>query len=154
MSVTMNIRKNENDRKKINKKTAVLASVTCDIKEDTSLFSPVMLVSRSALGENWAAGNYADIPEFGGRYYFIDDVTAATGNMLEFHLTVDPLMSYAGKIMGTAFQIARSEDLSSPYYVDTEKPLQTSKFVEKHILGHIPQDLTGNKYVITVAGGT
>lgn len=153
MSVVMNIRRNENDRKKINKKTAVLASVTCDIKEDTSLFSPVMLVNRSALGENWAAGNYADIPAFGGRYYFIDDIKAVTGNMLEFYLTVDPLMSYSGKIMGTSFQIARSEDLSSPYYVDTEKPLQTSKFVEKHILGHIPQDLTGNKYVITVAGG-
>lgn len=153
MSVTMEIRKTENDRKKINKKTALLCTVSCQIKEDTSIFQPTMLVSKSALGKDWAVGNYAYIKEFGGRYYFIDNITAMTGDILAFHLTVDPLMTYSGKIMGTAFQIARSEDLNSRYYVDTEKPILQSKFVEKHILGHIPQDLTGNKYTITVAGG-
>jgi hypothetical protein len=149
----MQIRKNQNDRKKINKSTALLAEVPCTLKESTSLCHPVMQISKSVLPEGWAQANYAFIEDFGGRYYFIDDVIAATGGIMEFYLTVDPLMTYAGQIMGTSFQIARSEDLNSVYYVDTEKPIQACKFVEKHILGHIPQDLTGNKYTITVAGG-
>ena len=156
MSVTLYIYRNEQDRKKINKKVdtaSAICSVSCNLKEDTSLFQPTMLVSKTALSGNWAAGNYAYIPEFGGRYYFIDNIIAMAGNIMAFSLTVDPLKTYAGKIMGTPFQIARSEDLNSPYYIDTEKPLQQNKFVEKHILGNIPQDATGNKYTITVAGG-
>lgn len=156
MSVTMYLYKNEDDRKKINKRvteSSRICSVTCNIKEDTSLFQPTMLVSKAALADQWAAANYAYIPEYGGRYYFIDNITAMTGGIMAFSLTVDPLKTYAGKIMGTSMQIARSEDLNSPYFIDTEKALQQSKFVEKHILGHIPQDSTGNKYTITVAGG-
>lgn len=154
MSVKMQLMKNSQDRKKINKNPSNIGKpISCILKENTSLFSPTMLVSKEALGGNWASANYAYIPDFGGRYYFIDNIEAMTGGMMAFHLTVDPLKTYAGDLMGTAFMIARSESDGSPYFIDAEKALQSDKVVDYQIIGHIDQDQTGNKFAITVAGG-
>lgn len=152
--VNMQLKINSQDRKKINKTPANIGSpIGCYLKDDTSIIKPVMIVNKDRLGENWASANYAEIPEFGGRFYFIDDVEALTGNRMAFHLTVDVLKSYYSDIMNTPFMIARSEDLNSPYFVDAEKVIQSKKLVYYKKLGNIPQATTGNKYTITVAGG-
>lgn len=153
MSVTLEFFVSSSDRKKINKNLDKRGSVQARLKEDTSIINPVMLVSKAALSDGWAGYNYAKIKEFNGRYYFIDEIVAVTGGMLAFHLSVDPLMSYAGSLMGTRFQVARSESKYSSYFIDSEKQLQSDKMVEYLILGHIPQDQSGNKYILTVAGG-
>ena len=142
------------DRKKINKNPAPLTGeIPCAIKDNSSIINPVMIISKNKLGDQWAGANYANIPAFGGRYYFINNIEAMTGGRLAFHLTVDPLKTYAGELMSTNFMIARSETKGSPYFIDAEKALQGNKVVDYDILGHIPQDATGNKYVLTVAGG-
>lgn len=152
--VTMQLMICEDDRKKINKSYAEIGSVQCALKDDTNLFSPIMIISKEALGKNWANANYAYIGDFGGRYYFIDNIEALTGGRMAFHMTVDVLKTYSGALMGTAFMIARSEDINSPYFVDTEKILQSKKLIYyTDPLGHIPQAATGNKFTITVAGG-
>lgn len=152
--VSMQLMISRDDRKKISKTpTAIGNSISCYLKEDTSLFKPTMVVSKSALGNDWATANYAYIPDFGGRYYFIDDIEALTGSRLAFHLSIDPLKTYAAQLMGTSFMIARSETNGSPYFIDAEKALQSTKIVNYHIINPIPQDLTGNKYVLTVSGG-
>lgn len=147
---------NKQDRKKISKTPSNLFQAECVFKEDTSVFSPVMIVSKAAAGQNWAQANYAYIPEFGGRFYFIDNITAETGGKLAYSMTVDPLKSYRADLLGTQFFIRRCESVNSPYFVDTERALQVNKIVEyptNGILGHIDQDATGAKYCITVAGG-
>lgn len=152
--VSMQLMINSDDRKKINKHPANLGSaLSCYLKEDTSIIKPTMIVSKDTLGENWASANYAYIPDFGGRYYYIDDIEALTGSRLAFHMTVDVLKTYADQLMGTSFLVARSETNGSPYFIDAEKALQSTKIVDYEILGPIPQDTTGNKYVITVSGG-
>lgn len=153
--VTMQLMINNDDRKKINKSPGnVGGALSCTLKENTSILKPTMIVSTSSLSGNWAGANYAHIKEFAGRYYFIDDVEALTGGRMAFHLSVDVLKSYASILMGTAFMIARSEDLNSPYFVDSEKILQSKKLIYyTDPLGHIPQSATGNKFTITVAGG-
>ena len=144
----------EDDRKKINKSPAVIGTAACTLKENTSLFNPTMIVSKNSLDYRWAKANYAYIGDFGGRYYFIDNIEALTGGRLAFHMTVDVLKTYSGALMGTAFMIARSEDLNSPFFVDSEKILQSKKLIYyTDPLGHIPQSATGNKFTITVAGG-
>lgn len=148
---------NNDDRKKIKKKFAEnVEPVECVLKENTSIFSPVMIVSKDRIGENWAKYNYAKIPDFGDRYYFIDNITAETGGRLAYHMTVDPLKTYAQTLLNTSFFIARSESVNSKYFLDTEKAIEVKKimdFPSPH-LGVIPQDSTGNKFCITVAGGT
>ena len=152
--VTMQLMINSDDRKKINKAPADIGgALNCYLKENTSLFKPTMVVTKSALGENWASANYAYIPAFGGRYYFIDDIEAMPGDRMAFHMTVDVLKTYSGAIMGTPFMIARSEDINSPYFVDSERLIQSKKLVYYKRLGNITQSTTGNKYTITVAGG-
>lgn len=153
MSVTLQLMTNEKDRKTINKTPTELGDpITCILKENTSIIKPTMLVSKDRLGEGWATANYGYVKEF-GRYYFIDNATAETGGMIAFELTVDPLMTYSGGLMGTSFFIARSEKHGSHYFIDAEKALQSNKIVDYEIIGHIPQDTTGNKYVLTVSGG-
>ena len=153
--VSMQLMVNNDDRKKIGKNPGNVGSAfSCTLKENTSLLQPTMIVSKAALAENWASANYAYIGDFAGRYYFIDDVEALTGGRLAFHLSVDVLKTYASILMETAFMIARSEDLNSPYFVDAEKLLQSKKLIYyTDPLGHIPQSATGNKFTITVAGG-
>jgi hypothetical protein len=155
MSITLELKVNSSDRKKIYKNVQDKVSVSAILKENTSIINPVMIVSKDSAGAAWASYNYARIPQFNNRYYFIDEIVAETGGKLAYHLTVDPLMTYADSLMGTAFQVARAEgkNKNSPYFVDSEKHLQVDTLQEYEVLGHIPQDLTGNKYVITVAGG-
>ena len=153
---TVYFMQNNQDRKKIKKTPTDLFQAECIFKEDTSVFSPTMIVSKAAAGANWAAANYAYIPEFGGRYYFIDNITAETGGKLAYSMTVDPLKTYAAQLMGTQFFIRRCESVNSPYFVDTERALQVPKIVDYptgYILGHITQSATGKKFCITVAGG-
>lgn len=156
--VNMQLMINSDDRKKINKTPANIGkALPCYLKDDTSIFKPTMVVSKDKLGKDWANANYAYISEFGGRYYYIDDIEALTGGRMAFHMTIDVLKTYAAQIMSTPFMIGRSEDLNSPYFVDAEKMLQSKKLVYyKKLTGtsNIPQAATGNKYVITVAGGT
>ena len=146
---------NNQDRKKITKTPADLFSAECIFKEDTSVFSPTMIVSKTAAGAQWAQANYAYIPDFGGRYYFIDNITAETGGKLAYHMTVDPLKSYAAQLLATSFFIARSESINSKYFLDTEKALEVKKVIEyvTPVLGNITQSDTGNKFCLTVAGG-
>lgn len=142
------------DRKKINKHPAPLTGdIQCAIKDNSSIINPVMIISKERLGDQWAAANYANIPDYGGRYYFINNIEVMTGGRIALHMTVDPLMTYAGELMSTSFMVARSEVKGSPYFIDAEKALQGNKVVYYDILGNIPQDATGNKYVLTVAGG-
>lgn len=156
MSVKVTFMINNQDRKKINKEPANIVgavNVSCELKEDTSVFTPTIIVSKDRLSEQWAQANYAYIPEFGGRYYFIDNITAMTGKRLAFHMTVDPLKTYAAQILNNKFEIARAEDLGNSYFIDTEKALQNCRTAYYRILGHIPQASSGKKYTITVAGG-
>ena len=150
---TMQLYKCTADRKKINKKPAPIGSAfTYEIKHDSSILNPIVIVSRDRLGDQWIDANYAYLKEF-KRYYFIDDIETMTGGRLAFHLSVDVLYSYRGDLIGKSFIIARSESDGSSYFVDAEKALQSTKVVSYKILGHIPQDSTGNKYMLTVAGG-
>ena len=156
MSVKVSLMINNEDRKKIGKSPGYIVGakeISCELKEGTSLFNPTILVSTSRLTGQWAQANYAHIPDFGGRYYFIDDISAQPGNMLAFHMTVDPLKTYAAQILNNKFEIARAEDLGNGYFIDTEKALQNCRTAYYRILGHIPQSSTGKKYTITVAGG-
>ena len=152
--IKLQLMKNSEDRKKINKSPAKIGgALSCTLKDDTSIFRPVLIVSKSTLGSDWANANYAYVEEFGGRYYFIENAEAMTGGRMAFYMTVDVLKTYAAAIMGTPFMIARSEDVNSSYFVDAEKVIQSKKLVYYKKLGNIPQSSTGNKFTITVAGG-
>ena len=152
------------DRKKVYKANSLVPvqeiTETFRLKEPTSVTHPSVIVSRETVGKKWAVSNYAYIPMF-KRYYFIDNITALNGGLIQYDMTVDPLYTYASKEWGyqlllVAFEIARSESLNSKFYIDPELYLQTYRTISPVVVGSISQD-TGTsvkKYVLTVAGGT
>ena len=151
------------DRKKIYKATSLTLvqdiTETFRLKEPTSVIRPSVTVSRQTVGANWAKANYAYIPMF-NRYYFIENITALNGGLIQYDMLVDPLYTYASKehgfaLLRTAFEVARSESLNSKHYIDSELYLQTYRTIEPVIVGGITQTsgASAKKFCITVAGG-
>lgn len=152
------------DRRKVYKATSLIPvqeiTETFRLKEPTSVIHPSVIVSRETVGSEWALANYAYIPRF-KRYYFIDNITALNGGLIQYDMTVDPLYTYASLEQGfpllkTAFEIARSESLNSKFYIDPELYLQTYRTISPVIVGSIPQQsgASAKTYVLTVSGGT
>lgn len=147
------------DRKQIDKSKSwdkvVDITETLRIKQPSSILNPVITIALSTVGaKNYAAVNYAYIPDW-GRYYFVDDITLENNGILTLTLSVDVLMSYKGKILSSKQFIARAESLNSPLYIDSERPIQANKKIsvpDSVVLGIFPES-TGNNYVLTVAGG-
>lgn len=148
---------NISDRKKIKKQLSKIMEISGSLrlKEPCSILEPVIILSMAAVegsGSSWIKANYAFIPDF-GRYYFINNVIATHDHMLEFHLSVDVLMTYKDQLLGSSFEIVRSESINSKWFIDNQKPVQNLKKITYQKIGSIPQSATGNKYVLTVSGG-
>lgn len=146
------------DRKMLRKDTYLAEVVpggiteTFRILQPSSIIRPVITLSRDTVGaKGWAGVNYAYIPSF-RRYYFVNNITARHDGLMELSMEVDVLQTYYSKLLDTQFEIARSESVNSPFYIDAEKVLMNRRVVTYKKIGEIPQT-TGNKYVITVAGG-
>ena len=126
------------------------------LKDPSDVLSPVLMINKTALGDGWANYNYVEIPMFNRKYFA--SFVADRGGILEFKCHVDVLSTYAGKIVGSTFEIERaysSGKAESLLYADTERPLQINKRIERdpaQRLLILPQS-TGGGYFLTVAGG-
>ena len=149
---TVTLYNNSSDRKQVRKNLQVIYSVKCRLKEPCSILRPVVTLTRSEVGKEWASSNYAYIPAF-NRYYFIDNITLLNGGLMQVEMSVDVLQTYADKILGSQQEVVRAQSLNSKMYIDTEMPLQANKIITPVIIGGFPNS-SSNNYYITVAGGT
>ena len=144
------------DRKKLEKdlNNKIADIDTMQIKEPCSVINPVVIVSRSSVGKQWANVNYAYIPMF-HRYYFVDNITLQHDGLLELALSVDVLMTYADDLKGQQLEVVRSSSLNSKLYIDPEMPMQANKLLSYKTLGLIPESVSASSknYYLTVAGG-
>lgn len=126
------------------------------VKDPCEVLSPVLLIKKGALGKNWSAYNYVEIPMFNRKYFAT--YTAERGGLLEFQCKVDVLSTYIDKLIGTSFETERaysSNKGDSLLFADVERPIQINKKVEappSQRLLTIPQN-SGGSYILTVAGG-
>ena len=145
----------QNDRKTICKYTNPIGRIdTMEIKQPCDILNPVVILSRSSIGDNWPDVNYAYIPLF-NRFYFVNSTRLLSHDMIEFSLSVDVLWTYANGLSRTAFEIARSESLNSRLFVDPELYLQVKRTIDAKLVGSIAQNSGSSvkKYCITVSGG-
>lgn len=124
------------------------------IKQPCSMLDPVIEldinnVQRSGL--QISGTNYCYIELF-KRFYFINDIVFENDGLVEMHLSVDVLMTYASDIYDSQQEVIRAEALNSPRYIDNERPILSDKILTTKILGEFPEQ-SGNNYVLTVAGG-
>ena len=87
-----------NTSKRVNStsQTFTSTSLTCKLKNPTSIHDPVFEVAGLTDG---AMYNYAS---YGSRYYWVDDVVQATNTISEVHCHLDPLATFKSAITGTS----------------------------------------------------
>lgn len=134
----------------VNKTVTTQLTLTCNLKDETSVENPTILVATS---NNISGYNYMYIQEF-GRYYFITDIVSVRDGLWAVSGHVDVLYTYASGIKGCTATLKRQEKLFNMYLDDPEfKTYNKSDIVTKVFTGAssgLNKDL---KYVLVVAGG-
>lgn len=121
---------------------------------DQSILTPKFLISGNLTGYN-----YCYIALF-GRFYYITDIVAKSGSLMEVSLKVDPLESFKTAILGceTIIERAASSSLVNSYFNDGMYWTQMNKIVKfVPFLNSLSEELTiprnANSYILTIAGG-
>ncbi len=97
----------------IGKKMSLVADLVGHFRAEVDIVNPVVTIERSsALGFN-----YVYIADF-GRYYFVDEVRAVRNNVLELHLSCDPLESFRTEILSHDAIIDKQEKQWNLYLND------------------------------------
>lgn len=96
--------------------SGLVATVDANIKDNCSVLNPVLLLTYD---QNYF--NYVQIPAFGGRYYFVDDIILNHG-LTEVHCSVDVLASYKVEIGSTDMLITRSSYSYDGNIIDSNYP--------------------------------
>lgn len=82
------------------------------------------LFSESPLSE----ANYAYIPSF-NRYYFIRDIVQVSAHLIRLEMDVDPLMSFADRILDRKAKVTRNERAEPSMMPDSEWPMMSENQV-------------------------
>lgn len=137
------------DKRALSKSTSDIGTVTCKLKQGTSIIDPIVIIGKIS-ATNIRRFNYAYISDF-GRYYFVNDIVEAPANQLEISMHVDVLRTYASDIRGISTLILRQENVFSPYFVDEEALVRTTRFRTKKNIGSVGGN--SNIYYLTVNNG-
>ena len=107
------------DRKKLRKSNYIqLASCDFKIEQDCSILKPMLYIGKEKCPDYYRV-NYCYVPAW-SRYYFVDDVTACKGGLLQFDCTVDVLNTYVNSIAGITTLIDRQENRKNMAINDSE----------------------------------
>lgn len=111
--MTLELLTNNQPMNTINKALSSVSTLTGNLKEDTSVMDPVIVIESASFP---AAANYAHIPEF-NRYYYITDVVNQGANLWEISLHVDVLKTYASAILSSPCIIAKTASNDFNLYI-------------------------------------
>jgi len=114
MSHSLSLGVTTSDPNVLNKSYSFGTSVTVNLKEDSSVISPVFILDYKA---NYSQYNYAYFPDW-GRFYYIRNMVMKPGQKCELVCAVDPLMSFRNQISGLTVNVVRQENLVEPYLPD------------------------------------
>lgn len=146
MAFTINLYETSSENNRIVKELGSATSFSGELKAQTSVISPNILIEAT----NLSGFNYAYIQEF-GRYYYITDITSVRTNLWQVSMRCDVLMSYASQIKALTPIIEREEIGFKAGLIDSDIPIDVNKKVEKY---YFPNGFTKDiQYVLTTAGG-
>lgn len=121
---------------------------------DQSVLTPKFLISGNLMGFNYC---YIALFE---RFYYVTDIVAKSGNLMEVSLKCDPLQSFKTQILNCSAVIERagSDSLINSYFNDGMYWTQANKTVKFiPFLNDEGDELTiprnANSYILTIAGG-
>ena len=143
---------NSSGNEHVHKKLTEVATFEVELKDSCSIQNPVLLLSGKYL-----SANYCRIGDFGGRYYYIDDITQIRKNLWQYDLRCDVLMSFSKEIESNKAIIERTE--SPKYYNKNFDDSEWNRMVEARCTNQIlnfPEKFVKNfsdgKYVLVTVG--
>ena len=114
----------------------------CDAYSPCDILNPTIIL---AYDSGILAYNYAEIPIFGNRKYFIKDKSVEPGKLMYLTLAVDALETYAGGIKKSPGIITRASYLNHPTdVVDNQYPILTDKRILKNIVFKISDGMVSH----------
>lgn len=137
---------NNSEPNKINKNISNLLTLSGNLKEETSILNPVVLIEI----EDPAEYNYAYIPEF-NRYYFINDIVSVRNGIWRISMTVDVLMSFKSSILNVPVIVSDTEYLGSDMYLPGQ--VWKTKVKENTNIVNFPSGLSENGHFILITAG-
>lgn len=99
------------EKERVDKTAYIFGSWICDgsLKEDTSIITPVIEIEKNTPPMN-NKYNYMQIPAFGNRYYFIEDISVTYNNRWRIRAKCDVLFTYKTDILNSKVIIDKTEE--------------------------------------------
>ena len=94
-------------------------SITCRLKDDCSVLSPVFLLTGYSLSDNYV--------KWGSRYYFIDDTVIKGNELAECHCSTDVLATFKSAIGNSSQYVLRSASNFNGSIADAFYPMTALK---------------------------
>ena len=132
---------------KINKTLNTETVLTGDLKQESSIIKPVILIGAS----NLIGFNYCYIPLF-ERYYFITDLVVVRKNLWRVSLRVDVLMSFKDDILECPIILSNTQTTEIENYLPGDVYKSTVKYKTDIINFSGGLNDTG-EYILITAGG-
>lgn len=145
MAIEVSLQVNNSPTNKIGKSITTHATVGCDLKEDTSIINPVLIMQSSDL---LSLINYVTIPAF-GRSYFVNNIVSVARALVEVHCTVDPLESFKSQILAQTGVVVRQETQFNQMLDDGQFKAQQNPQFQTLVY---PSGFSGQSFILAVAG--
>lgn len=128
-------------------------------KEDVNILKPVISIQpteTSTVNKIIKEVNYVEIADF-GRYYFVDDIIAKNGTIIELHLSVDVLYTYQShiKLISDGIIARNAEAQNSNLFLDdSEIHIYNNPNIQTYDFSYASGSLTfgSQAFVLAVAG--
>lgn len=144
--MVVNFYKNSSPVIQVNKTLSTSKQVTCNLKKDCDILEPVLILQSVSIGD----ANYFQIPDFSGRYYFIDRIITLNPNVIEIHGKIDVLMSFKSDILASSGVIERNEYQFKKYINDSKYTILSYERIQTKAF---PNSFPNNgEFVLVVAG--
>lgn len=146
MSFSIQLLRNNSERNRLSKSLSSITTVTGTLKSSTSIMNPVIQIECELTDVTNC--NYMYIPTF-NRYYFVDDITSITSDIVQFTGHVDVLTTYADQIRSNNAIVKRQENRWNLYLDDGSFKVYQNPMV---LTKAFPQGFTTQEFVLAVAG--
>lgn len=124
----------------------------CRIKAPSGIIHPIIEIS--SLSDTFPTFNYAYIPAFDERYYFVREWTQEPGNIWAVQLDADPLASWKTVIGAQSFYVLRSSAANDGDIVDSMYPVRTEASRDVETSANIWDLQYGGTFIVGVLAKT
>lgn len=146
MSVSIVLYNNSSPVNAMDKSLSSIATLTGNLREESELINPTILVERSSM----SGVNYAQIPEF-DRYYFVERIESVRTNLWRLTLHVDVLYTYRAAIRRNRALIYRQQNRFDLMLDDGIFRCKQNPRIYRY---EFPNGLDNFNYVLITAGGS